>query len=376
MKALLVARKSLIEILREPQLLLLVLLLPVVFVAITAFVYNVPLLTTYPVQVISPNQDEPLIEELKAARYAGGRPIFDVTVTTDQDAAETALEDRDITAAVAITPDGAEGQTRVTIWGDPLYLRFHRAQTMLKSVITRYADRISGRPEVVRLVEQSVFATGPSASLRAGPQTELDLYAPGMMVMALLMIIPQTAMLVAREIRWHTLRRLRLTRLRALDLLGGVSLSQMVVALAQVVIVFLAALALGFHNQGSLLLAVLVGLVISFSAIGQGLVVACFVENDSQALNVGSTATMIQVFVSGSFYQFPPLTLFTLAGHQIDLFDVFPATHGFMALQQVLTYGAGLREVAFRLGATLLLSVLYFLAGVVIFQRLQMRDRV
>jgi ABC-2 type transport system permease protein len=142
------------------------------------------------------------------------------------------------------------------------------------------------------------------------------------------------------------------------------------------VIVFLAALAMGFHNQGSLFLAVIVGLVICFSAIGQGLVVACFVENDSQALNVGSTATMIQVFVSGSFYQFPPLTLFTLAGHQIDLFDVFPATHGFMALQQVLTYGAGLREVAFRLGATLLLSVLYFLAGVVIFQRLQMRDRV
>jgi len=141
------------------------------------------------------------------------------------------------------------------------------------------------------------------------------------------------------------------------------------------VAIFLAALAMGFNNQGSLVLAVLVGLVVSFSAIGQGLVVACFVENDSQAANVGSTLTMLQVFVSGSFYQLPPLTLFTLAGHQIDLFDVFPATHGFMALQQVLTYGAGLGEIGFRLGATLLLSALYFAAGVVIFQRLQMRDR-
>jgi ABC-2 type transport system permease protein len=70
------------------------------------------------------------------------------------------------------------------------------------------------------------------------------------------------------------------------------------------------------------------------------------------------------------------LTLFTLFGHQIDLFDLFPATHGFRALQQVLTYGAGPREIAFRLGATVLLSVLYFLAGVIIFQRRQMRDNV
>jgi hypothetical protein len=83
---------------------------------------------------------------------------------------------------------------------------------------------------------------------------------------------------------------------------------------------------------------------------------------------------MLQVFLSGAFYRLPPLTLFTLAGYQIDLFDAFPATHGFLALQQVLTYGAGLREIAFRLGATLLLSAVYFYIGVFFFQRLQMRD--
>ncbi|MCP4517968.1 MAG: ABC transporter permease [Delftia sp.] len=192
---------------------------------------------------------------------------------------------------------------------------------------------------------------------------------------ALLLIIPQTAMLAAREIRWGTLRRLRLSHMRAWDLLGGISMAQMVVAVAQVVIVFLCALALGYHNQGSLWLAILVGLAVSFSAIGQGMVVACFVQNDSQATNAGSTLSMVQVFFSGAMYQLPPLTVFTLAGHQIDLFDVFPATHGFLALQQVLSYGAGLGEVAFRLGATLFLSALYLGAGVFVFQRLQMRER-
>jgi ABC-2 type transport system permease protein len=362
--------------LREWQLLLLVVLLPLAFLGITAFGYSTPMLVTHPVLVMSPDpRGVPLIKELEAQRYADGRPIFDITQTTNMDAAESALKKQTATALVTISPN----DSAVTIRGDALYMRFFRASTLLESVATRYADRAAGRPEIVQVIEEPLGGAGPSGSpstaLRTGPQTEFDVYAPGMIVFALLLIIPQTAMLVAREIRWETLRRLRLTRLRAWELLAGISLAQMDVAVVQVVVVFLAALAFGFHNQGPLWLAIIVGLAVSFSAIGLGLVVACFVENDSQAINVGSTVTMLQVFLSGSFYQLPPLTVFTLAGHQIDLFDVFPATHGFLALQQVLSYGAGLSEIAFRLGATLVLSAVYFIAGVIVFQRLQMSDK-
>ena len=385
MKALLVARKNLIEILRELQLLLLELALPLVFLGITAAFYSIPLLATHPILVSSSDsRGAPLIEALESQRYADGRPVFDVTPITDREAAEAALKDRSAVALIAVSPHNSENvqeehaqglPLRVTIQGDAIYSRFHRVSTIQRNLINQYALRLTNQPEVVRVSTQPLVPTDASAAVRSGPQTEFDLYAPGMMIMALLMLIPQTAMLVAREIRWKTLRRLRLTRLGAADLLAGVSLAQFVVAVLQIVVMFVAALAMGFNNQGSLWLAIVVGLVVSFSAIGQGLIVACFVENDSQAANVGSTFTMLQVFVSGSFYQLPPLTLFTMAGHQIDLFDVFPATHGFMALQQVLSYGFGVREIAFRLLATLVLSLLYFSAGVIIFQRLQMRNR-
>jgi ABC-2 type transport system permease protein len=369
MKTLLVARKNLIEVLREGQLLALVLFLPLVFLLLTAFAYNAPLSATHPVQVLDPDaRGEPLLQELRALRYDDGRPVFDVTPATDRDAAEAALKERDVTALLIVAPgDAADSNLQVTLKGDALYGRFYRASTILNDAARRYADRLAGRPERVRVVKQALVA--------AGPQTEFDLYAPSMIIFALVLIIPQTAMLAAREVRWRTLKRLRLTRLRAWELLGGMSLAQMVVAVGQVVIMFLGALALGFNNQGSLWLAVVVGLVISFSAIGLGLIVACFVANDSQATNAGSTLSMALVFLSGGMYPLPPLTLFTLAGHQIDLFDVFPTTHGFLALKQVLSYGAGLREIGFRLGATLLLSVLYLAAGVFVFQRLQMRER-
>jgi len=363
MKALLVARKSLLEILREPQLLGLTLALPLIFVAITALSYSVDLQTSYSVLVIDPaGQSTELLDELNALQYADGDPVLDIELADDLAAAELELEEHQVSALLKIDPHSGEP----TIKGDALYGPFYRASVILNSAINRYYERLAGRTELVQVIEQPLTA--------AGPENEFDLYAPGMIMMGLLLIIPQTAMLVARELRWGTLHRLRLSALNAWELLGGISLAQMIMAVVQVVAVFGGALAFGFNNRGSLGLAVLVGLVVSFSAVGLGLITACFSENDSQAANVGGTFTMLQVFLSGSFYPIPSMTLFTIDGHQIELFDIFPATHGFSALQQVLTYGAGFQEIAFRLGMTALLSAVYFAAGVLIFRRLKLRS--
>jgi ABC-2 type transport system permease protein len=363
-KSLLVARKSLLEIFREPALLGLVILLPLVFVGIAAFGYSSPFLVTHPLQVIVQAEgDKDLIEALRAEQYPDGRAVFDVVVVTDQDAAQVALAEREITALVEV---GArvDGRPSVTIHGDALYGRFYRAGVVLDEVVQRYADRLEGRGVLVQIREERYAP--------AGPENEFDYYAPGMMVFALLMIIPQTAMLVGRELRWGTLRRLRLSGVRAWELLLGISLAQMVVAVIQVIVVFLSALALGYNNNGSLILAIFIGLAISLSAVGMGLIVACFIENDSQAVNFGSTVTMVQVFVSGAFFPLPPLTVFTLLRHPISLFDIFPASHGMLALQQVLNDGAGLVAIGFRLAAIVFLSCLTFAVGVFMFHRLKM----
>jgi ABC-2 type transport system permease protein len=363
-KTLLVARKSLLEILREPALLGLVVLMPLVFVGIMAFAYSAPFLVTHPLGVfVQEEGDWGLIEALRAERYSDGRPIFDVTTVTEIDAAHVALEAREITAFLEVGV-GADGTPSVTIHGDALYGRFYRASVILDEVVQRHADRLADRGAVIQIFKERYAP--------AGPENEFDYYAPGMMVFALLMIIPQTAMLVGREFRWGTLSRLRLSGVRAWELLLGISLAQMVVAVIQVLVVFGSALALGYHNHGSLVLAIFVGLAISLSAIGLGLIVACFIENDSQAVNFGSTVTMIQVFVSGAFFPLPPLTVFTLLGHPIGLFDIFPATHGMLALQQVLNDGAGLGRIGFRFTAIVLLSGVVFLSGVFTFQRLKM----
>ena len=362
MKALLVARKTLVEILREVQLLGLEVGFPLVFLLLTKVMYNMPLIATFNIWLYGPASEiMPISQELSVPIYADGRPVFSLIETDDLQAADAALKDKSATALLIVSPEG-----EFTLRGDAISGQFYRASVLLEGLLRRYADRRAGRAEIVRVGVEPLGGF-------AGAQSLCDLYAPGIITFAILMIIPQTAMLAAREIRWRTLRRLRLTCINTWELLGGISLAQVIVAALQVLLVFLGALALGFHNQGSLLLALLVGIVLSISAIGMGLIVACFVENDSQAANIGGAVSMLQVFLSGSWFALPPITVFTMLGHQIDLFDIFPTTSGFLALQQVLVYGADLGDIAFRLGITLLLSGVYFAIGVILFQKFQMR---
>jgi len=362
-KALHITRKFLREILREPSMLALILLIPLAFLGIMAFAYSEPYQRTHALWVaVGDGGDSGLIQALQAAQYPDGTPLFEVTPVDDPQEAQQALKDRRIAAFVEVDTNGS---LETKVHGDALNPHFYRLSVILDGILFQYADQIAARSSPLRIVETRYAPNGPS--------NEFDQYAPGMMVFTLLMLIPQTAMLVGREARWGTLRRLRLSRLRSWEFLLGVSLAQMAVAVILVLVVFLVALALGYQQNGSLPLAMGVSLMISLSAIGIGLIVGCFVENDSQAVNLGSTVTMLGIFISGAFFPVPSTTLFTLLGHSISLFDFLPATHGLLALQQVLNDGAALTHIAFRLSATLLLSLLYFVLGVIFFHRLKLR---
>jgi ABC-type multidrug transport system permease subunit len=108
--------------------------------------------------------------------------------------------------------------------------------------------------------------------------------------------------------------------------------------------------------------------LVAVSAIGIGLIVGCFIQNDSQAVNLGSTVAMLQVFASGSFFPVPAPTLFRLFGHEIAWNDILPATHAMTALQQSILYGVHLDQIAFRLVAAAVLSLVFFLVGALLYR--------
>jgi ABC-2 type transport system permease protein len=204
-------------------------------------------------------------------------------------------------------------------------------------------------------------------------RSEFENYVPGLLVFAVVMLVFLAAMTVTREVEAGTLRRLQITRMTSLDFLGGISASLALIGVAQVVLTFLTALALGFHSQGPLWVAILVGIVTSFSVIGAGLVVACFSKTVTQAFLAASFPMVLFMFFSGAIYPVPRVSLFVLAGRTFGLYDVLPPTHAVVALNKVLTLGAGPGDVIYELTALFTLSMLYFAAGVWLFRRTHLK---
>jgi len=180
-------------------------------------------------------------------------------------------------------------------------------------------------------------------------------------------------MTVAREVEDGTLRRLQITRMTAFDLLGGTSLTLIIVGVIAELLALATAMALGFRSYGPLWVAVLVGVATSVSVIGVGMIVAAFSRTVSQAFVIANFPLGVFMFLSGAIFPIPSVTLFEIAGQPIALCDFLPPRHAVIALNKILTLGSGLDEVAYELVALVVLSVLYFAAGTWIFQRRHLR---
>jgi ABC-type multidrug transport system permease subunit len=371
-RAVVVAWAALTETFREPGLLALTLLVPVFFLFITWIGYSrEPRPLTRRMLVVresSPGGAEgnaaaeaaDFLSDLAALRHADGRAVFAITTAAEEAGIGQALRERTADIAV-IFPNAPSGGLGYRVQGDGASLAFIAASHAFDGAYAGYTLRRSGRIRPI-----AVEAAGLPLP---GPRSEFEEYVPGMMIFAVLMLIPLTGTFIGREIRKGNMRRYRLAGLSAASYLCGIGISQAVIAVLQALIMLASAAAFGFSLNGSAALAILVLFVVSLSSIAFGLLTACVVSSDSAAINLGSTVTMLQVFLSGSFFAIGSPELFALRGHAVTLFDFLPATRANAMLKLVLSGGASVADVAFSLSFVMALTALLFAAGVAVFSR-------
>lgn len=380
MKALSVFRKSLREQLRDPLALSLVLVFAPLFVVLYRLLFPTGS-TTYSVLVLNQdrgvqqadgslwNAGDELLAELHQVTYADGSPLLKVERAADRASAETRLRDRSAYALLIVPPEFSRAlqataksiTSAVTFVGDLTHPYYVVAAVMVDSALDQYIQSATGQTRPIQVVEQPLGGSGA--------RTEFDTYVPGLLVFAVMMLVFQSSMLIAREVEAGTLRRLQITRMTAFDYLAGVTASQVVFGLIALLLTFLVALACGFRSQGPIGVAILIDAIASLSIIGAGLIVACFARTLTQAFLIANFPLALFMFFSGSIYPMPRVNLFTLGGHGIALFDLLPPTHAVVALNKVFVLGAGLGDVAFELAALTVLSVVYFAVGVWLFRR-------
>jgi ABC-2 type transport system permease protein len=377
-----VFRVSVREQLRSPwDLLLTLVLIPGMLLLYWSFMGGGS--TSYAVLVI--DQDTGPVAAVSGAREAMGRmaqvsyqngdPLLRIVTVSDRAGAERRLRDREA-AALVIFPPGftaavrsrsasAGGVANVTLVGDLNNPYYSVAAILSTAAIDAYVRAASGQVSPVAIVEQPLGGSGS--------RSEFESYVPGLLVAAGALMLYSVAIAIARQIEAGTVRRLRITRMTAFDLLGGIALLYILVALLSIVVAFLVAGALGFRSQGPLWLGLVICALSSLSVIGAGLLTACFSRTTAKAAIVANFPLLVLLFLSGAVFPMPRADLFSLAGHLVQPYDLVPLTHAVAALNKVLTLGAGVREVAFELGALGFLSVVYLGAGMWLFQRLHLR---
>lgn len=382
MKILAITKKTLLEYLREPLLIGLLFTCPILFLSFYYFAFSGTDqgLSGYLTLMVLNQDDGPagggLVEALRTTEF-DGQPVFNIQSVAGRAAAEITLREHKAAMLVIVPPGlsqslqaAAQGQpldrpAEIALVGDPYSDTFAFARGMLEGIIKEFVDSATGwKADALTVSYEFLPGTGTVSDFEIG--------VPGMIVFGIMFMTISTTMTLVRENVNSTLKRMKLSRAGAADMLVGVALAQMALALVQGPLIFASAILMNFHNNGSLLLALAVTLLLNFSAVGLGLVTACFARNDGEAANLSAVVAVLMVLVSGAAFPVPKAPIATIAGQVIEIYDFLPPTHAARALQEVMIFGKGVPAIGYELVALAVLAVVSMLAGILLYQKLRL----
>jgi ABC-2 type transport system permease protein len=354
-------------------------ILVMVFLFSPFFLLNMHLLyageaTTYKVGII--NQDDgvksaELISRMEDIEGQDKIKLMQLSYTDNLNELKIKIKEKEIDIGIVIPENYTEilnnaknqinDSSSITFYGSMNNLHYTVAAVMIADVVnTQGMDAIQfslPMPISENFLEKKL------------PLNEFDSYVPGLITLSILMILfPATASIV-KENDKKTLLRLKLSRLGAVNFLVGISIVQAFIAIIALIISYWSALGLGYRPVGSFRMILLVGVVSSLSMVSISLVVASFLNTIFDVLTVGCFPFFLLMFFSGSMFPLPNMKVFSIYGYSFGLTDVLPLTHTANAFNKILNYGAGINDVLFDINMIVILTVIYFVAGLFLYQK-------
>ena len=314
---------------------------------------------------------------LRAVRSPEGEEVLRVRETTAEEA-ESLLESRRADVVVTIPREFSEALVRfraegsrstdppvpIRSRGDPANPDYIMAAVWADMTTMAYVAYASGM--------QSPLILQPETISGATSLTDFELYVPGLLILSLMMLMFTAAGALIREKDKGTIIRLRLSNLTVPEWLTAVTATQVIFGILALALTYATAWGVGYRANGNMLILLLVGALTAVSMVAISVLVAAFLRTVFDLVTVGCFPFFILMFFSGGMFPLPGVPLFHLGDRAIELNHILPTTHAITALNRVLSFGAGVGDILFDLGALLLLTVAYFALGVWIFTRRHM----
>lgn len=380
-------RKTTLENLRDWKILILTLSFAPFFTVLMHFYFESAAESPYRLAVV--NEDEGVIAADGTSFSAGRELIAAFAAASQTEGTEVlrVLEDDDIETAldrlesgsvelVVVVPErfsttidayreGSEPPVAtVTTYGDPTNPRYLMAAAWSDAITYTYVAEVA---DVGGPVEVDMQTIGAEESL-----SEFDLYVPGLLALAVIMLMFTAAASIIKEKDKGTLVRLRISNMTTFEWLFAVTLVQIVLGVVAVALTLVTAMAFGYETTGSAIAMILVSALSSLAVIAISVVVAAWLNTIFDLMTIGCFPFFILMFFSGAMFPLPDVPVFEVAGRSVNVNDILPTTHSISAFDEILNHGAGLRGVAFELAAISLLSVLFFALGTLLFTKRHM----
>jgi ABC-2 type transport system permease protein len=222
-------------------------------------------------------------------------------------------------------------------------------------------------PATMMLLFGMVYAHNPS--MRAG----LDAAAAGILVGAALFFscLGGTVAVIAAERERGTLLRLLVTPLRPSAYFLGVVISQLLLALVQVVVLYAIAWLVGAKYNGSVWLGSLILLLSVFSYVGMGFFLGARFAKRSEEVVVALSAIGVPLLVLGG--TFFPMEIMPQAMQNVAQLN--PMLHMNQAFKGVAAYGKNFADLRFEIIFLVLFCGLSLALGVQSYRHLLGMDK-
>ncbi|NJD03620.1 MAG: ABC transporter permease [Ruminiclostridium sp.] len=366
--------KSLKENIRDWKVLVMVLVFSPFFIILMNLFYGGEP-TTYKIGILNADEGNAsvvLIKALEDMKGQDGSRTFNLTDFSNQDQLKAKVREKSIDIGIFIPRDYSDklaekatgknaGVAVVDFYGSMGNMRYTVAAILAADAVYRQGM------EVAKITLPS--GINETFLEKKQPLNEFDGYVPGLISLAVLMVLFTASSSIVKENDKKTLIRLKLSRLGAFDFLAGISIVQALLAIAALVLSYWTALWIGYRPAGGFSAVLAVGIISSFSMVAISLVVASFLDTVFDVMTIGTFPFFILMFFSGSMFPLPKTDMFSIGGHSFGITDILPLTHTAGAFNKILNYGAGISGVAFEIIMITLLTVIYFVLGLALYQK-------
>ena len=298
---------------------------------------------------------------------------FDIKdIMTNSDDAKEKVDNGEVKAAIILSSDFESSNSKNAV----LYIDSSdqlTTQTLVpktEQIFASLSEKVGTQQVNANTTTNPITQTAQTIKLQVnkiyGDLDYIDFLLPGVLAMTMFMSSMMTmGNSIAGERERGELSRLFMTPTNVSSVLTGKIISQVVRELIRALFLIIAAMLLfNVMIKGNLLLLVLVILIAVLCFVGFGMMFSATAKTQEDYIQIVMPVAMPMMFICGVF--FPTETMPWIL-QKIALF--LPLTYANDAFRAVMLKGAGLGSIAFDLIVLLAFALLFFIVGIVRFNR-------